>query len=505
MNREIIFGPPGTGKTHTLLDEVKTALDEGVKPNKIGYMSFSRKANQEAVSRASSIEGYSLSEDDLPYFRTLHSLAVRMLGIDTNTQLMKAVDYQEFGEWIGLLNFDGSTTLDSTGMLINKNFYLRFIDLARYSGLSLEDAYRESPKQDLNWDKLVRIAEGLPKWKKNNLKYDFTDVIEEVIRKELAPDLDLLIVDEAQDLNNLQWRMIHLMEKSSKKILIAGDDDQAIYGFQGADVEHFLSLRKNSKVRTLKKSYRVPREVHEVANRVVKRLAHRQDKEWEPRDYPGTFNICHDMGSIDYSKGEFLILAQCNYMLDDIKELLEHQGYYYESKGNQLASQDLIASIDDWEKLRAGGKLDEESIKRIYSNFSVKKKQLKRGYKKGKTLFSDKLYSIDDLKKEHGLIEERSWDVAFTERDSRTIQYIKTMKANGEDLSGKPRISLSTIHGAKGGQGDNVVLLTDISYSAEQDYIWNPDPTHRLFYTGITRTRKNLFLVEPTQQRYYHV
>ena len=79
------------------------------------------------------------------------------------------------------------------------------------------------------------------------------------------------------------------------------------------------------------------------------------------------------------------------------------------------------------------------------------------------------------------------------------------MKANGEDLSGKPRISLSTIHGAKGGQGDNVVLLTDISYSAEQDYIWNPDPTHRLFYTGITRTRKNLFLVEPTQQRYYHV
>ena len=243
MNREIIFGPPGTGKTHTLLDEVKTALDEGVKPNKIGYMSFSRKANQEAVSRASSIEGYSLSEDDLPYFRTLHSLAVRMLGIDTNTQLMKAVDYQEFGEWIGLLNFDGSTTLDSTGMLINKNFYLRFIDLARYSGLSLEDAYRESPKQDLNWDKLVRIAEGLPKWKKNNLKYDFTDVIEEVIRKELAPDLDLLIVDEAQDLNNLQWRMIHLMEKSSKKILIAGDDDQAIYGFQGADVEHFLSLR----------------------------------------------------------------------------------------------------------------------------------------------------------------------------------------------------------------------------------------------------------------------
>jgi len=52
-----------------------------------------------------------LNEKDLPYFRTLHSMAVRLLGIDPSTQLMKTADYQEFAEWIGVINFNTETRL----------------------------------------------------------------------------------------------------------------------------------------------------------------------------------------------------------------------------------------------------------------------------------------------------------------------------------------------------------------------------------------------------------
>ena len=76
--KTIVLGPPGTGKTDTLLKEVDKYL-KNTDPNKIGYFSFTQKAAYEARDRA--IEKFNLTADDLPYFRTLHSLAFRRLGI----------------------------------------------------------------------------------------------------------------------------------------------------------------------------------------------------------------------------------------------------------------------------------------------------------------------------------------------------------------------------------------------------------------------------------------
>ena len=74
--KTIVLGPPGTGKTTTLLNEVEKYLKE-TDPNRIGYFSFTQKAAYEARDRA--MAKFNYSEDDLPYFRTLHSLAFRQL------------------------------------------------------------------------------------------------------------------------------------------------------------------------------------------------------------------------------------------------------------------------------------------------------------------------------------------------------------------------------------------------------------------------------------------
>ena len=74
-----IFGPPGTGKTTTLLNMVDKALADGVPSHQIAFLAFTRKAAHEARDRAA--ERFNLvAKDDLPYFRTLHSLAYRMVG-----------------------------------------------------------------------------------------------------------------------------------------------------------------------------------------------------------------------------------------------------------------------------------------------------------------------------------------------------------------------------------------------------------------------------------------
>ena len=76
--KTIVLGPPGTGKTTTLLNKVDDYL-KGNDPDRIGYFAFTQKAAYHARDEA--IKKFNLTEDDLPYFRTLHSLAFKKLGL----------------------------------------------------------------------------------------------------------------------------------------------------------------------------------------------------------------------------------------------------------------------------------------------------------------------------------------------------------------------------------------------------------------------------------------
>ena len=97
--KTIILGPPGTGKTTTLLNLVDDFLRAGTDIKKIGYFSFTRKAAQEAVSRAE--KKFKIDSDQIPHFRTLHSLAFRMLGAKKE-QVMDVADYRDFGLKCGM-------------------------------------------------------------------------------------------------------------------------------------------------------------------------------------------------------------------------------------------------------------------------------------------------------------------------------------------------------------------------------------------------------------------
>ena len=95
-----IFGPPGTGKTTTLLNMLDKALDSGVSSNSIAFLAFTRKAASEAKERASA--RFHLDPDkDLFYFRTLHSLALSMSGIRTE-QVMDKEHYKALSELISV-------------------------------------------------------------------------------------------------------------------------------------------------------------------------------------------------------------------------------------------------------------------------------------------------------------------------------------------------------------------------------------------------------------------
>ena len=486
--KTIVLGPPGTGKTTTMLNKVDDHL-KTTDPNKIGYFAFTQKAAYEARDRA--MEKFNLSEDDLPYFRTLHSLAFSRLGIKKESVMQKP-QYEDLGKRIGFPVDYMEYEDEEGGIFSTKSDYLRILQLAQLRNISFEKQYDlKEHTQDVEFDKLRILSHELERYKKEHTLIDFNDMILEFVKSDASPAFDVVFIDEAQDLSLIQWDMAKSIWNKSGDSYIAGDDDQAIFRWAGADVDSFIA--QTGKILNLTQSYRIPRAVHDVAMKIIQRVSNRLAKKWEPRTYAGTVKSYHDFEHVDMTKGEWLVLARTRYMLNDLEETLYQKGLYYKNKFKKSYEQDLHEAIIDWEKLREGASLEYNKIEKIFSFISPK--NLEKEKMLG--MVKDSFYNINQLKKDFGLRTDAVWYEGLDQAPIRRVEYIRKMRSNGEQLNKKPRILLSTIHGVKGGEAQNVVLLTDLSLNTQKGYERNPDDENRLFYVGATRTKENLHIIEP--------
>ena len=95
---------------------------------------------------------------------------------------------------------------------------------------------------NITYDKLDIINKELYRLQKQKGLIDYIDMLEKFLDKGESPKFEVIFVDEAQDLSLIQWDIVKKLEKSSKQSIIAGDDDQAIYKWNGADAENFINL-----------------------------------------------------------------------------------------------------------------------------------------------------------------------------------------------------------------------------------------------------------------------
>jgi DNA helicase-2/ATP-dependent DNA helicase PcrA len=493
--KTIILGPPGTGKTTTLLNLVDQFIQQGIRPKQIGYFSFTRKAAREAANRAA--EKFNLdAEKDLENFRTLHSFAFQRLGM-SKEKMMTAENYREFGKLVGI-PIKTSKYSEDDGTFNSDNEYLTIMNTARVKRMDLLEYYDSRQNiLDIERDTLYLLSEELKRYKKEKGLKDFTDLLEDFIKQENKPKFEALFIDEAQDLSLIQWDMVRSMWANAEKTYIAGDDDQAIFKWAGADVDHFIALKEEvNDIKVLDQSYRIPGgPIHELSQKIINKVQNRFDKNYKPRTEHGILRRYSDVTQVNMSEGNWLVLSSANHFLDDVKDLCELQGWYYQHRGSNSVPLKLLIALNNWEKWRKGDvALGPIEIKNIYQYLGDR---VLPGFRSGKTLHSDKKYLVRDCRAEHGLVTEDVWYEAFDGLDTITENYIRNMRANGEQINKNPRIIMSTIHGAKGGEADKVLLMQDLTNAALETFSHDPDELHRLFYTGATRAKRELHVLDP--------
>ena len=491
------FGPPGTGKTTTLLNHVEELLSDGIPPNKIGYFAFTRKAAHEARDRA--VARFNLNPDkDFVFFRTLHSLAFQLLGI-TGAEVLKETHLKEFSSIVGVNLTESLTAVEDEGFLTFRSNHpiMRAIDLARTTEHGPMWSYNQMDL-DVTSYHFQHIFSEYEKFKKQNGLRDFTDMLVGLSENgDLIPELKVVFLDEAQDLTPLQWKVAHLINNKCERFYVAGDDDQGIFGWSGADVTRFIKLEGASEVLT--QSYRIPRSVWDIADRVSSRIRRRQKKEWSPRDADGSVRFVNDHYRIDFTD-QWLILAQANYMLNDIGAYLKTQGYFFERFNSPSLSKKVRNAISSWTHLTTGHnkEISLSEAQNLYAHITSEDGRLQRGAKSLlKSAHEQDVFTLGLLHEHFGLEASGTWDQVLDRIKSEDRAYASTLIKRGVDLNSKPKIKLSTIHGAKGGEADNVFLILDLSGKALEEMTKNPDDGYRVLYTGITRTKENLVLKVP--------
>ena len=471
---QILLANAGTGKTRRLIEEVSKEL-ETRRPEELAFVTFTRKGAEEGLRRVCSKLMY--EPDDLPYFRTLHSLTFHALNLK-GTQMFGRLDQRKFNKEFG---YNVNRCEVDTGKVAptKDSLYLDFYDMERSGALTS----KQLVEADIEKGYYNQIVKNYEFYKAREEKVDFFDCLIKYVERGDALPVKVAMIDEAQDITALQWRVIEKAFRKAEKIIIAGDDKQSIYSYSGARPDFLINLSKQFPVEHLSMSYRIPYSVYKLSVAITNFIGEKTEQKAEPRMENGEGRIMQlnaldrvlnfiDESCIkdDPDHTAWYILCRNNCFLDSPKRVLEE------------------ALIPYWtaEGFFMGG----EIMKRLkeYENFKME------GYRdpKKKEDFQRK-FGIEDFTQpftETNLFTEgRKW-VYASYIEKYGLQKLEEM------CKWNPQILVSTIHHVKGGEAKNVAIMLDTTRRTKGNVFNDIDEELRILYVGVTRAKQNLFLID---------
>jgi DNA helicase-2/ATP-dependent DNA helicase PcrA len=481
-----LLGPPGTGKTSKLLEYFEMELQSGVAPNRIAFLTFTRAARIEALQRTGR------HETDFPYLKTIHSICYHQLNVGKD-QIARPDNLRSFGYKIGI-KMTGNE-LDpwieeferGNDAPTRDDFLIQANHRGRHRKQHLKEAL-DGVSLDVDYKYALWFTKAYRSWKDTEGLMDYTDLLSSYIENGRPLDVDVIFVDEAQDLSALQWEVVSILGANAKRWYVAGDDDQAIFTWAGADPHVFQDFQAD-KTEVLAQSYRCSKAVYRAAMGIAGRIKTRLEKNYAPTQSEGEVKEAGYLTTLDFSHKTF-ILFRNHYRGAEIARTLRGENIPFIGKGSPLLNVDIRAALFAWMSFVKSGEAKSDSVKRMIRYVSP-------DYLRGdvaKVIKEKVIVKSTDIFVRKPTMGE--WSLAFTNLPSKDhiASYIEKY---GLQRTAVPKIELMSIHQSKGRQAHTVVIDPEMSRAVWSSMIKTPDDEHRVWYVGVTRAQERVFYLLP--------
>ena len=563
-----LFGGPGSGKTTALLDRVEGILDDGdADVRDVLVVSYTRAAAAEIRERLA--ERLDRSPKSLKgNVCTMHAKAYELLDLSRG-DVVGEKHKKEFCEDYGL-EFEGeydtnrrrsatSTTMGNKIIATSQWLQRTRREVADWYDVPYQwdvDEVRLPPDVDPNaqtgnkytptWssdDDRIDVPEAIRAWrayKGEEGVVGFADMLERVKQRSLVPNVDHLVIDEFQDITTLQHDVYEEWKPHTESVLIAGDDDQVVYAWQGADPALLLDAEPDDDV-VLPNSYRLPSNVLNVVNREIRHIDERQEKDLKPRKDGGSVEAVRSPSMLDLTRNvrntveetdddTVMVLFRARYQLFQFMEEFTSLGIPYTSLTDMRMWTDRLQGyVDAIEKTDADEPLTGLEARRLAEMLADS------AFGTGER--DDLFDALDELKEEKDArLEEFTVDSDFVQEYApftpgpASAADMLTRTSNFQERSVKAyfdgpyqgmdpdRVRVGTIHSAKGREADHVFVCTDLTEKVVEQMAASVDESalpagvtfekgtdpvpvltdneRRVFYVGMSRARERLVILE---------
>ena len=516
-----VFGPPGSGKTRCLVDIGKNHVEKGdFNVRDAIIVSFTRAAAEDIATR--------INPDQKPgrYHCTIHALCKRYYGMNRDIADPKVGDFFK-GEGIPYTRRSVNPEDLAPGeQLTAGEAMMGFWNLCRNVEVSLTEGRRRFPRPvELSgwWEEsgegelMDRVYDRYRRWKVDNDLIDFTDMLEMAVKNPPTGRWPALILDEAQDCSPLQWRVIHLFAQCADRLYVAGDDDQAIYEFNGATPAEFLNAGV-SEDRVLEVNHRSGHRLVDYTQAFIRRNCQRREKGIKAARRGGIVDfsggrVFDPSTALEIERSTF-ILGRAHYLTEPFAEALTEAGFPFVDRRLRYRGVDDRDAVNYGRYLRfcSGERMQLEEWVQLLPSFSPTHDWLEPGARGSMQARSPAerertMVAKDDLLSYGAtgtLLEAMSSGSPPPLRGvnrKRMDYYRKVATKHGVEFLNREKAAtvcqLGTIHSVKGLEADHVVLCSGMPPRTVE--MLDQEAERRVFYVGMTRARERLTLAKSTE------
>ena len=565
-----LFGGPGSGKTTALLDRVEKLINDtdSVSMRDVLVVSYTRAAAAEIRDRLA--DRLDVSPRALQgNVCTMHAKAYDQLNLSRG-DVVGEEEKQAFCEDYGIDFEDdhsgaGRRTARSTTIgnkLIATSQWLQRTqrDVADWYDVpfkwnveevrlppDLDPHAQEGNKYTPTWpseDDRIDIPEAIRAWrsfKSENGVVGFADMLERVANRSLVPNVDYLVIDEFQDITTLQYSVYQEWRPHLERVLIAGDDDQVVYAWQGADPDLLLDTTVEEDV-VLPNSYRLPSQILNVVSAEIRHISKRQEKDLNPRkeggeveaiESPSMLELARNVQhTVDKNEGDLMILFRARYqMFQFIDEFIDKGIPFSLLTDGRMWTDRVTDYVHAIEALDDGDPVTGLQARRLADMLQSSAFG---------TTDRETFYDLLDEREEAADVEDVSEFTIEADAISDRVPFLPSPASAGDmirkvtsfqrssidayfdgDYGGmdSSHVRVGTIHSAKGREADHVFVATDLTEKVVEQMaatIEEPDEVdgvdeftkstspvpvltdneRRVFYVGMSRARERLVVLE---------